>query len=40
VLRYGRAGARTVVLRPPEDEPDIEGYVAFVGAEVQPLVAP
>ena len=38
VLRYGQAGARTVVLRPPEDERDIEGYVTFVGAEVRPLL--
>jgi alkanesulfonate monooxygenase SsuD/methylene tetrahydromethanopterin reductase-like flavin-dependent oxidoreductase (luciferase family) len=38
VLRYELAGAHTVVLRPPEDEPDIEGYVAFVGTEVLPLV--
>jgi alkanesulfonate monooxygenase SsuD/methylene tetrahydromethanopterin reductase-like flavin-dependent oxidoreductase (luciferase family) len=38
VARYVAAGAGTVVLRPPEDEPDIEGYVAWVGAEVTPLV--
>jgi alkanesulfonate monooxygenase SsuD/methylene tetrahydromethanopterin reductase-like flavin-dependent oxidoreductase (luciferase family) len=38
VLRYGQAGASTVVLRPPEDEPDIEGYVTFVGTEVRPLL--
>jgi len=38
VARYAAAGAGTVVLRPPEDEPDIEGYVAWVGAEVSPLV--
>ena len=38
VARYAAAGAGTVVLRPPEDEPDIEGYVTWVGAEVAPLV--
>ena len=38
VARYAAAGAGTVVLRPPEDEPDIEDYVAWVGAEVTPRV--
>jgi alkanesulfonate monooxygenase SsuD/methylene tetrahydromethanopterin reductase-like flavin-dependent oxidoreductase (luciferase family) len=38
VARYAAAGAGTVVLRPPEDEADIEDYVAWVGAEVTPLV--
>jgi alkanesulfonate monooxygenase SsuD/methylene tetrahydromethanopterin reductase-like flavin-dependent oxidoreductase (luciferase family) len=38
VARYRQAGASTVVLRPPEDEPDIVGFVRWVGEEVGPLV--
>ena len=36
--RYVAAGAETVILRPPEDEPDIEGYATWVGAQVMPLL--
>lgn len=36
VLRYAAAGVRTVVLTPPEDEPDIVGYIRWVGTEVLP----
>jgi alkanesulfonate monooxygenase SsuD/methylene tetrahydromethanopterin reductase-like flavin-dependent oxidoreductase (luciferase family) len=38
VRRYVDAGAHTVVLQPTIDEPDLEGFVRFVGHEVQPLV--
>ena len=38
VGRYAAAGAHTVVLQPTSDEPDVEGFVRFVGREVQPLV--
>jgi alkanesulfonate monooxygenase SsuD/methylene tetrahydromethanopterin reductase-like flavin-dependent oxidoreductase (luciferase family) len=38
IARYAAAGAGTVVLRPPEDEPDIEGYLTWVGTEVVPLL--
>jgi alkanesulfonate monooxygenase SsuD/methylene tetrahydromethanopterin reductase-like flavin-dependent oxidoreductase (luciferase family) len=36
VRRYLASGAATVVLRPPEDDPDIEGYARWVGREVTP----
>ena len=38
VRRWGSAGADTVVLQPFADEPDMEGFVRFVGEEVAPLV--
>ncbi len=38
IRRWNQAGAGTVVLRPPEDDPDIEGYIRFVGEEVCPLL--
>ena len=38
VRRWYAAGAQTVVLRPLEDEPDLEGYVRFVGEQVRPLL--
>ena len=38
VRRWAEAGADTVVLQPTADEPDPEGFVRFVAAEVQPLV--
>ena len=38
VHRYVAAGAHTVVLEPTIDEPDVGGFVRFVGQEVQPLV--
>ena len=38
VRRYVAAGAHTVVLEPTVDEPDVVGFVRFVGREVQPLV--
>jgi alkanesulfonate monooxygenase SsuD/methylene tetrahydromethanopterin reductase-like flavin-dependent oxidoreductase (luciferase family) len=38
VRRYADAGAHTVVLQPTMDEPDVEGFVRFVGQQVDPLV--
>jgi alkanesulfonate monooxygenase SsuD/methylene tetrahydromethanopterin reductase-like flavin-dependent oxidoreductase (luciferase family) len=38
VNRWFAAGAETVVLRPLDDEPDLEGYVRFVGERVRPLL--
>lgn len=38
VRRWAQAGADTVVLQPMADDPDPEGFVRFVGAEVRPLV--
>jgi alkanesulfonate monooxygenase SsuD/methylene tetrahydromethanopterin reductase-like flavin-dependent oxidoreductase (luciferase family) len=38
VKRWADAGADTVVLQPTTDEPDPEGFVRFVAAEVAPLV--
>jgi alkanesulfonate monooxygenase SsuD/methylene tetrahydromethanopterin reductase-like flavin-dependent oxidoreductase (luciferase family) len=38
VARYRAAGATSVVLRPLEDEPDIVGWMRWIGEEVRPLV--
>jgi alkanesulfonate monooxygenase SsuD/methylene tetrahydromethanopterin reductase-like flavin-dependent oxidoreductase (luciferase family) len=38
VRRWADAGADTVVLEPTDDDPDPEGFMRFVGAEVRPLV--
>ena len=38
VTRFAGAGADTVVLQPTLDDPDPEGFVRFVAAEVAPLV--
>jgi alkanesulfonate monooxygenase SsuD/methylene tetrahydromethanopterin reductase-like flavin-dependent oxidoreductase (luciferase family) len=38
VLRWVDAGADIVVLQPTADDPDPEGFVRFVAAEVRPLV--
>ena len=40
VRRWVLAGADTVVLQPFADEPDMEGFVRFVGEEVAPLLHP
>lgn len=31
-------GATSVVFQPTEDEPDLEGFISFLGTEVQPLI--
>lgn len=38
VRRWVEAGADTVVLQPTPDDPDVEGFLRFVGQEVRPLV--
>jgi alkanesulfonate monooxygenase SsuD/methylene tetrahydromethanopterin reductase-like flavin-dependent oxidoreductase (luciferase family) len=38
VRRWADAGAGTVVLQPTDDDPDPQGFVRFVAAEVRPLV--
>jgi alkanesulfonate monooxygenase SsuD/methylene tetrahydromethanopterin reductase-like flavin-dependent oxidoreductase (luciferase family) len=38
IARAVAAGADTVVLQPAMDDPDIEGFVRFVGEQVRPLV--
>lgn len=38
IRRYAEAGVGTVALTPPEDEPDIVGWIRWVGTEVKPLV--
>jgi alkanesulfonate monooxygenase SsuD/methylene tetrahydromethanopterin reductase-like flavin-dependent oxidoreductase (luciferase family) len=40
VRRYAEAGVGTVILTPPEDEPDIVGYIRWVGTEVVPRLTP
>jgi alkanesulfonate monooxygenase SsuD/methylene tetrahydromethanopterin reductase-like flavin-dependent oxidoreductase (luciferase family) len=38
VRGWAAAGADTVVLEPTDDDPDLEGFMRFVGTEVRPLV--
>jgi alkanesulfonate monooxygenase SsuD/methylene tetrahydromethanopterin reductase-like flavin-dependent oxidoreductase (luciferase family) len=38
VRRYTAAGADTVVLEPTDDDPDLAGFVRFVGEKVRPLL--
>ena len=35
VRSLGRIGATSVVVQPAEDEPDLEGFVEFVGRDVR-----
>ena len=39
VRRLAELGATSVVIQPCEDEPDLEGFIAFLGAEVRPLLS-
>ncbi|MCD5349296.1 LLM class flavin-dependent oxidoreductase [Kineosporia mesophila] len=39
VLRLGALGCTTVILQPTSDEPDLEGFIRFLGQEVRPLLA-
>ena len=40
VRRLAGLGASSVVIQPTEDEPDLLGFVAFLGREVRPLLSP
>ena len=40
VRRLAEIGATSVVLQPTEDEPDLEGFVEFVGRDVRSALAP
>ncbi len=39
VLRLAAAGATSVAIQPTADEPDLEGFVQFLGREVRPLLS-
>lgn len=38
VRRLGDLGATSVSIQPTEDEPDLEGFIGFLGREVRPLL--
>jgi alkanesulfonate monooxygenase SsuD/methylene tetrahydromethanopterin reductase-like flavin-dependent oxidoreductase (luciferase family) len=38
VRRFAEAGVGTVVLQPPEDEPDIVAWIRWIGLDVSPLI--
>ena len=38
VFRLAELGATTVMIQPTVDEPDLEGFIRFLGEEVQPLL--
>ncbi len=38
LLRLERLGVTSVAIQPTEDEPDLEGFIAFLGAQVKPLL--
>lgn len=40
VLRLTAAGATAVAVQPTADEPDLDGFVRFLGREVRPLLGP
>jgi 5,10-methylenetetrahydromethanopterin reductase len=39
VRRYAGFGATSVTIQPTHDEPDLEGFIHFLGNEVRPLLA-
>jgi alkanesulfonate monooxygenase SsuD/methylene tetrahydromethanopterin reductase-like flavin-dependent oxidoreductase (luciferase family) len=39
VRRLASFGITSVAIQPTEDEPDLEGFIAFLGREVRPLLA-
>jgi len=39
VLRLASFGATAVAIQPTQDEPDLEGFIAFLGREVRPLLS-
>ena len=38
IEEFVRAGANTIVLNPTGDEPDVAGFIRFIGRDVRPLV--
>ena len=38
IQRLAGAGITSVVIQPTEDEPDLEGFIHFLGAQVKPLI--
>ena len=38
IRRLAGVGITSVVIQPTEDEPDLEGFIRFLGAEVKPLI--
>ena len=38
IRRLADLGATSVVVQPTEDEPDLDGFIRFLGAEVKPLL--
>lgn len=38
VRRFAEAGVGTVVLQPPEDEPDMVAWIRWIGLDVSPLI--
>jgi hypothetical protein len=39
VRRLGSFGVTTVVIQATADEPDLDGFIAFLGHEVRPLLS-
>ena len=39
IRRLAGLGATSVAIHPTEDEPDLEGFIGFLGREVKPLLA-
>jgi len=38
VRQAGELGMTNIVIQPTEDEPELDGFVRFLGAEVKPLL--
>jgi 5,10-methylenetetrahydromethanopterin reductase len=38
IREMGDLGVTTVIIQPTEDEPDLDGFIRFLGAEVKPLL--
>jgi alkanesulfonate monooxygenase SsuD/methylene tetrahydromethanopterin reductase-like flavin-dependent oxidoreductase (luciferase family) len=38
IREIGQVGISSVIIQPTEDEPDLEGFIRFLGAEVKPLL--
>jgi 5,10-methylenetetrahydromethanopterin reductase len=39
VLQLGELGVTSVTIQPTQDEPDLEGFIEFLGREVRPLLS-